>query len=66
MVGSILGDLVIVSLFFGLGILKLSLEDGCCFGPRWLLERDFWLFVDSWDFGNQTCVGEAVFWVFWC
>jgi hypothetical protein len=27
------------------------------------LER---LFVDSWDFGNQTSIGEAVFWVFWC
>ena len=41
LVGSILGDLVIVSLFFGLGILQLCLEGGCCFGPRRLLERDF-------------------------
>ena len=41
LVGSILGDLVIVSLFFGLGIMQLCLEGGCCFGPRWLLERDF-------------------------
>ena len=24
------------------------------------------MFVDSWDFRNQTSVGEAVFWVFWC
>ena len=41
LVGGILGDLVIVSLFFGLGIQQLCLEGGCCFGPRWLLERDF-------------------------
>ena len=50
---------------FGLGILWFCLGGGYCFGSRWLLEMDFWLFVDSWDFRNLTCIGEAVFWVFW-
>jgi hypothetical protein len=34
---------------FGLGILRLCIGGGCCFGSMWLLERDFWLFVDLWD-----------------
>ena len=55
----------VVILGFWARNIVIVFRDGCCFGSRWLLEMDFWLFVDSWDFRNLTCIGEAVFWVFW-